>query len=255
MNDHNLDDLITHNDTKNSRNRSFLTIIALLIIVLLVGIILAKTLTENSEISNKDFTSPHANNQTITPPELTLKKSSNTEEKEESSLGIFVEEEMPSPMDEALEKSQETVSIDETNQESDPIVETKKEEPIVVEKPTPVIPRPVVTPKPIVIQKPVSTPTPVVENRASQRNKPAPTPPKERLNGAYYIQVGSYRNTPSSQFLSVIRKSGFTYLITAPNRQGIKKLLIGSYPNRESATYALSKVKDRINKNAYIIQR
>ena len=74
-------------------------------------------------------------------------------------------------------------------------------------------------------------------------------------SGHYFIQVGSFRNTPSKQFLSIIQKSGFNYKITAPAASGIKKLLIGPYTNKSAADNALARVKNHINKSAFVTKR
>ena len=53
MNDHNLDDLIIDNiEPKNRKTKSFLTIIALFIVVLIVAIILTRTLLKTPDNAN-----------------------------------------------------------------------------------------------------------------------------------------------------------------------------------------------------------
>lgn len=70
--------------------------------------------------------------------------------------------------------------------------------------------------------------------------------------GVYYIQVGAFKTSPSQRFLDRIKRSGFNYKITKRSRSGLKKLLIGPYYNRAAAENALLKVKDRINKKAFL---
>ncbi|MDQ7047572.1 MAG: SPOR domain-containing protein [Sulfurovum sp.] len=74
-------------------------------------------------------------------------------------------------------------------------------------------------------------------------------------HGTYFIQVGSFSQVPSSRFLSVIQKSGFQYGISRANAQGIKKLLIGPYSSRASVDAALPRVRDRINKKAFVVKK
>jgi DedD protein len=74
-------------------------------------------------------------------------------------------------------------------------------------------------------------------------------------SGKYFIQVGSFQQTPSKRFLSIIRNSGFKYIISRPNSKGSKKLLIGPYASKSDATQALITVKSRINKSAYVIHK
>jgi len=67
----------------------------------------------------------------------------------------------------------------------------------------------------------------------------------------YYIQVGSFSKEPSGKFLGIIKRSGFTYTIM-PTSHGVKKLLIGPYSSKEAVNSALPKVRDRINKSAFV---
>lgn len=82
--------------------------------------------------------------------------------------------------------------------------------------------------------------------------------PKERpkiSTATYYIQVGSFSQSPSKRFLSVIKKSGFNYTITKATSKGIKKLLIGPYQTRAAVDSALIRVRDHINKRAFVVKK
>jgi len=97
---------------------------------------------------------------------------------------------------------------------------------------------------------------PVIDKKPKRKINITTSSAKDlKATGHYYIQVGSFRQTPSNRFLSVIQKSGFQYKITSPSSSGIKKLLIGPYSNRTEVNNALSRVKDRINKSAFVISR
>lgn len=78
---------------------------------------------------------------------------------------------------------------------------------------------------------------------------------KAAASNGYFIQVGSFTQTPSSHFLSVIKNSGFNYQITAPSSAGTKKLLIGPYATRTEVDTALVRVRDRINKSAFVVKK
>jgi DedD protein len=69
----------------------------------------------------------------------------------------------------------------------------------------------------------------------------------------YYIQVGSFSEKPSTRFTKVITANGFKYIIRNSS-SGNKKLLIGPFNGRSSANSSLSKIKDKINKQAYIVK-
>jgi len=258
MHDHNLDDLIIDNiEPKNRKTKSFLTIVALLIVVLIVAIVLTKILLKTPEdngLKVEDDTTE------MIAPELKLqavpKKVEKT--KDELSLSNIIEQEIkrpataqkkPEPIEKPLpvkkeEKTEEilkeTVTI---TKEYTQIPQAEKKPVKVIEAPKPEkAVTPVVTeiPKPVVVPKKVPQPV---------------TPPKAVAKTTYYIQVGSFSQNPSSRFLSVIKNSGFSYHITKASSKGIKKLLIGPYESRTSVDTALVRVKDRINKSAFVVKK
>ncbi|MDQ7047570.1 MAG: hypothetical protein Q9M39_08080 [Sulfurovum sp.] len=93
MNDHNLDDLIIDNIEPNQhKTRSFLTIVALLIVFLIVGIILAKTYTDEPKNAVLASEEDHAE---LIAPELTLQAPAKVAKvKEETSLSMIIEQEI-----------------------------------------------------------------------------------------------------------------------------------------------------------------
>jgi DedD protein len=107
-------------------------------------------------------------------------------------------------------------------------------------------------PKKVDVPK-VEKPKPVVQ----EVKKPVvQTPAPKNVSGKkYYVQVGSFKNQPSSRFISVIKNNGFKYRIIRSSTDGTKKLLIGPYENRASVNSALIQVKDRINKSAFVVKR
>ena len=109
-----------------------------------------------------------------------------------------------------------------------------------------------IEPKKVEVLK-VKKPKPVVQ----EVKKPVvKTPAPKNVSGKkYYIQVGSFKNQPSSRFISVIKNNGFNYRILRSSTDGTKKLLIGPYENRASVNSALVQVKDRINKSAFVVKR
>jgi len=75
------------------------------------------------------------------------------------------------------------------------------------------------------------------------------------VKNGYFIQVGSFTQTPRARFLSVIKNSGFSYKITPASSTGTKKLLIGPYASRAEVDTALVRVRDRINKSAFVVKK
>ncbi len=273
MNDHNLDDLIIDNiEPSHSKTKSFLTIVALFIVFLIVGIILAKIYTK--ETNNATLTLEEDNSEFIA-PELKLQVPAKVAKvKEETSLSTIIEQEIKAPEVKTPEvkapevKSKEAVPVEKP---ADPIVtqeavETTKEivkttqEPVktttetvqitqeFTQKPQlPEVPKPII--KEAEIPKPIDIPKPVEAVVAPKEI------PKTVTDASYYIQVGSFTQSPSTRFLSVIKNSGFDYTITKPTSKGIKKLLIGPYPNRAAVDTALIQVRDRINKQAFVVKK
>lgn len=248
MNDHNLDDLIIDNIApKNRKTKSFLTIIALFIVVLIVAIILTrillKTPDNNKLVIEEDTTE-------LIAPELKLQeKPQKVEKVEEPSLQSIIEEEVKAPE----VKVEEPVVIPEPKKVVKKDIEIPKPEPIEIPTIEEKIPAPVkVEKKEIpVLEKPV-TKKPVVQKPTV---KPVTKKPTVASTEQYYIQVGSFSKDPSARFLSVIKNSGFSYQITKADTRGTKKLHIGPYKTRADVNVALKKVKDRINKSAFVVKK
>ncbi len=265
MNDHNLDDLIIDDiKPKNGKAKSLLTIIALLIVVFIVAIILTSVILEDPKSDNL---LPEENDTEMISPELTLQsavKAKNT--KEEPKLTEIIEEELNKPI-QAPKITQETVEqakpVKKTEavkeEETKPSThETSKVQITEEFAQTPVKPEvssvpEKVTPAEAVILAP-TTKKVLEKEPVAAKPKEVVSPPKA-TGVQYFIQVGSYRQAPSKRFLSVIKNNGFNYRITAPSPTGTKKLLIGPYPDRASVDVALVRVRDLINKSAFVVKK
>jgi len=252
MNDHNLDDLII--DTiapKSNKTKSVLTIIALFIVILIVAIILTKTLLKSPEnpelIFEENVSESIASELKLQEPSKEVKVA---KPEEDVSLSTIIEEKISAPKeiakpDEKKVIEEETVEMTET-----PVAEPTKETVNVTEEvtsvPNVVAPVEVTKPKPEV-KKPVTKPIvkPVV--------KPSP---KAVTSGKYYVQVSSFKSAhPSQRLLSVIKSSGFTSHVTAADRTGYKKLLIGPYKTRADVDKAKDVIRSRILKSAFVVER
>lgn len=252
MNDHNLDDLIIDTiEPNHSKTKSFLTIVALLIVFLIVGIILAKIYTNES--SNATL-SLEENNSELIAPELTLQAPTKVAKvKEEASLSTIIEQEIKAPEVKQKEvtpvpKPVTPIAVSkpvEIKKETVQITEVSTKKPQVPKVTEPIIKKPE-TPKPVVIPVAPKAVKTVTETKEV---------PKTVSDIIYYIQVGSFTQNPSSRFLSVIKNGGFSYTITKATSKGLKKLLIGPYTTRASVDSALIQVRDRINKKAFIVKK
>lgn len=264
MNDHNLDDLIIDNlEPKNGKAKSLLTIVALLIVVFIVAIILTSVVLDDPKSDNVLI---EENDTEMISPELTLQsaaKAKNT--KEEPKLTDIIEEQLNKPI-QAPKITQKTVekvkpvkkveAVKEVTEPSTP--ETNKVQ--ITEEFAQTPAKPEVSSLP---EKATPAETVIIAPTAKKvlEKEPVATKPKEVVSAPkttgmqYFIQVGSYRQSPSKRFLSVIENNGFHYHITAPSATGTKKLLIGPYPDRTAANHALARVRDLINKSAFVVKR
>jgi len=264
MNDHNLDDLII--DTiapKNNKTKSLLTLVALLIIVLIVGIILSKTLLKSPQNDELSFEEDMSG---MIAPELKLQENTEAAKpKEASALSSvieekYTEEKSETKVPEATEE--ETVTIEENvshmNQE-------KNTQTVEIENST--LDEVKTATKLPETQKPVQKESPKVLTGSKPKIKIKKTESASRKQavkqhtsttssmGSYYVQVGSFRDKPSTRFLSIITNSGFKYHVTNPDRTGYKKLLIGPYKTRAEVDKARNIIRDRIHKSAFVVQK
>lgn len=269
MHDHNLDDLIIGSiEPESNKTKSFLTIIALLIIVMIVAIVLTRILLKTPDNNELAF---EENITEMIAPELKLQETpKEAESKKEPSLSNMIESEITPPAPETKDpvekvEPKETLSFSDTTEEDPeaPAVESKnsvtteetdvavketeedeEEETVQITQEYTHIPKKVEKPvEEIVAPAPIKKP--VIK----------PNVPKTISTQTYYIQVGSFTTNPSARFLSTIKNSGFNYTITDGGANGSKKLLIGPYQDKTSADRALIQVKDRINKSAFTIKK
>ncbi len=278
MNDHNLDDLIIDNiEPKNTKTKSFLTIIALLIVVLIVAIILTKIILKDP---NADKIAFEENNTELVSPELTLQSAAEPKPaKKEPELSNIIENALKTPAPEeevakeTIEITKEVVQAPKQSEEKTEVekeklqqeyaeirkarVEKEKADAIKAEKAKSEAEakKAEMKKEEAKVAKPV--PTQIIEKaKVRPTGKPVNVPTSKPVRTqTYYIQVGSFKQTPSSRFLSIIKSSGFSYKITDPTSSGTKKLLIGPYKDRKSVDTALVRVRDRINKSAFVVKK
>ncbi len=282
MNDHNLDDLIIDNiKPKNSKTKSMLTIVALLIVLFIVAIILTSVVLKDKE-SNPAIL--ETNDTEMVSPELTLQSAAQAKkEKKEPKLNEIIEEELNKPIAapkssvEAVKEPEAVKPVPSAQSTQpvkavEPVKEVKAVAPVEAVK-TVKTPIKVTESKSVEISKefeqaPVNTEVTSVPKKAAEKEQltpapkpsvkkaPAPAKAKPAASGiTYYIQVGSYRGVPSKRFLQVIKNNGFHYKITSPAANGTKKLLIGPYASRSSVDTALIRVRDLINKSAFVVKK
>jgi len=247
MTDHDLGDLILGENQKRdtTKSKGILTIVALLIAILVIAIMMAQMVLDDNDENSSIISSQEEG---IVSSELQLDESIGGEtQSDEDELDDITTRLLDNNSTESNKTSsisnEVKPDIQEVNEESvAPIIATPittKDKPVVdVPKPKPVVKKP----------KPKPAPKPKPKPKAEPKPKKSEPQKSHISKGSYYIQVGSFTKKPSSRFLSVIKNSGFSYKL---HNSG--KLLIGSYSSREMANRDLSRVKDRINKGAFII--
>jgi len=272
MNDHNLEDLIVEEiQPKKTTGKNILTIFALLIIILFVAIFFMRTLLGISPSSDEEISSTiESNISNIVDDDIIFSKtvSPDNPNKANSNLSDIVNDEPTEPKAPQETNNTESHSIEDVAVSED--INVKEEEPLVKdeeesteEASIPIIPIPVIKDKEKVekVEKVISKVAQKTKQASTQiqshktvYKRPTQTH-KTHKKTHYYIQVGSYRKHPSTEFLSIIRKTGFRYKVTPTDKRGIRQLLIGSYSTRNSADNALKQVRDRINKKAFVVKR
>jgi len=237
MNNHNLDDLIIGDEhlRKNNKTKGVLTILALLIIVLIIAIVLTKVILKEPKI---DAVVIDDSTQMIS-PDLKLQSTSN------------------SKVEDNKKSSDSTEDTIETITQKEDIQEQQLQKPVVVPESKPKrmqkqmheVNKPTV--KKVIITDEFEQIKPVSKPRVAANPKPVQKPKiTQNISQKYYIQVGSYSQEPSGNYLRIIKNSGFNY--TVISSAGRKKLLVGPYNSRSAVDSALPTVRDRINKGAFV---
>jgi cell division protein FtsN len=270
MNDHNLDDLIIDTPSKKGgKAKGLLTIIALFIVVLIVAIILTKIILKDP---NADHAALVEDNTEMISPELTLQDTPEESKEDETALSEMIESEMKAPEEKRKaqeETKPETVAEETVVIEEEKVAEKPKPTPVApakpaeekkpaapkTEKPTEKeivkIPAAAAAPKPAAKPKPVTKPEPVTKPKPVSKSKPKPAAGR----GNFYIQVGSFSKMPSSdsRLISALRKQGYRYRIMKMNN--MHKVMVGPYKSRPEVDRAIVRVKDLINKSAFVVKK
>ena len=274
MNDHNLDDLIIDGvEPKNKKTKTFLTIAALLITILIAAIVLTKIILKDPDNKQDMLIDDDTVLIGSDSPELTLQdKSEEKQAQKETELSTITESEpkaptaIPEVLKEELGNTEESIkttkqvikNIEDAIKNAEKTTKIEKE----IKKEEAV--KEIIDPKPenkqvkTNVKKDARSINIEVADRANERPSGRPVNvPNEQSNSAkeYYIQVGLFTKQPSVHFLDVIKNSGFDYIITPKTSSGAKKLLIGPYKNRKSVDTALIKVRDRIHKSAFVVKK
>ena len=221
MNDHNLDDLIIGEpEPGNSGSKTLLSVVALAIVVLIVGLILWALLFGSSDQETPPEFSP-SHNQT-------------------------------QPLDPAL------TPLEPSNSDMPPLTPTPTETPATPTTPAPK-PKPKPKPKPEPVPVPVPVPIPdTTPTQPATPAQTTPSVPaggqliKTADQPIYYIQVGAFKRAPNPKFMQKLKDAGFTF-ITKTTR-GIRRVRVGPYDSYNEAKAALPVIKQKIGVDGLIVK-
>jgi len=269
--DNTLDDLIlTEPEPEKAKSKGLLALLALVILLIIVGAILAKMIfseptSKDAKLKDEQKVEVTANddkkgikgaNSDLAPlntdPDLAPLSEGDTQ-MPASVDTVDIDEEKPTNANKKV-KATKTLNGDSTKialEEEDlgvaPVVNastkkiTKKESDIEDD---------VEVDKVVVKEKPIKTHK-KEEKRVEQRSKP-----KKRLiggRGNVYIQVGSFVKGPEQSFINKIRRAGFKFRIKSQN--GYRRVYVGPFESRKEAQKYLGLVRSKINPEAFIVSR
>ncbi len=241
MNDHHLDDLIISDpEPGGGRSKNVLTLVALLLIIVIVGILLAKMI----------FSGPETIEETA-PTEITgvvAPKNGGAAAPKKAHPVESVPDDLKPISDESLPKSAELK----------PIAPPRP-------KPTPSRPRPSrKSPMKIETKPAPKTPAPKVKSKPERHPKPKPNParlfkknptPQSSASSrkTYYIQVGSFKRMPNQKFLDKIKAAGYEPILVKTGN--MIKVRIGSYGSYGEAKAKLPEVKEKIGIDGFVVRK
>jgi len=263
-NDNTLDDLIlTEPEPEKTKSRGLLALLALVILLIIVGAILAKMIFSDPDepTKAKDDTKVEVAsdiNPDIDKIDANTKDSNSKDSNMSSDLAPITADPDLAPLnDNAIAANVDTVDVDENknakdknakgsenlkgdsskvaNEEEDlgvaPVgkaATAKKEEDV---------------PKRVVVKE-----KPAKEARVRERT----TTRRQSIGGRgnVYIQVGSFTKGPERSFIRKITRAGFKYRIKTQN--GYRRVYVGPFESRKEAAKYLGRVRSEINPQAFI---
>ncbi len=125
---------------------------------------------------------------------------------------------------------------------------------VVIEEEEVVIEKPKVKPAPAPV-KAIVKQKPVVQKKATA--KPKASFIKNVAHGKHYVQVGSFsKYAPNKTFLNKITNGGYSYTYhkVVINGKTLNKVIIGPFNTKAEAKKALSTIRKRVEKGAFILK-
>jgi len=236
MNDHHLDDLIIGDpEPASGKSKGLLTIIALLIVILIVGLILWALIFGSSDDA-------------ATQPE-TPAQSTSTHSLDPSLIPLDAsgqEQKRPTP----------SAPVTKTKPTPTTVKTPKKPAPKPASKPTVTPPAPITKPAPPKTTKPATTPAKTQAAPKEQTSTPAPKEGTVLIKNAnktiYYIQVGAFKRDPSPKFMKKLKENGFTFITKKTNN--MRRVRVGPYDSYDEAKAALPDIKAKLGIDGLIVK-
>ncbi len=223
MNDHHLDDLIIGDpEPASGKSKTLLTIIALLIVILIIGLILWALLfnSSDSQAGNKAATTQQT--KPLAPDLIPLDKNNKelTVEKQEKQSDIQKQQTQtaktaPKPKPKPAQNKVETKPTPKPAQQ---ITKTEQK-----------------TPEPA--QKTETKKTQIIKNAGKT---------------IYYVQVGAFKRDPSPKFIQKLKDNGFTFITKIS--KGIRRVRVGPYDSYQEAKNALPQIKTKLGVDGLIVK-
>ena len=245
-----LDDLIlTNPEPEKGKSKGLLALLALIILLIIVGAILAKMIFSSSDNIKSDANSTK---------EATVKTIiDNNNDSNNASANLDIKDPDLAPLDD-LNDTMDSASV-ESEQLDGGIVEegtpsknkektqsnakanNKAQKNSAVEEPDV---------QGVVEEKQKSNSVAKEEHKAKPKPKPQHTKKVYGGHGSIYIQVGSFVKGPESSFIEKIRRAGFKFRIK--EQGGKRRVYVGPFKSREEAKSLLNIVRSKINPDAFI---
>jgi len=253
-----LDDLIlTEKEPENKNSKSMLGILALVVILLIAGAVLAKmifdgdanTTKANTEVVAKDVASSSTATASENAAENNMAANNNSDV-----ASINSEDPDLAPLDNnenGVPSNVDTVSIDDAKNAAKKVVHKTVKK--VEDKTKDIADDLNVAPVQEVNSNSVEH---KVQKKVVHHTKPKVVHHKVAKKHIYggsgnvYIQVGSFAVGPQESFINKIRRAGFHYRIKTIN--GLRKVYVGPFESRSQAANILGVVKSRISSQAFI---
>ena len=233
MNEHNLDDLIIGDPAPaGKKSKSFLAMIALVVIVLLGGILLSKMILGTSD---EKVTVADQNQTEFVSPELI--PLDGNRKKRDNDLKPIGKETLPS----ASKVKKQTVKK-QTAKKQTAKKQTKQREAT----------RKVTQKKPVTQTKPQTI---APKKSAPKRVKKQPKASTLFAEGkpVYYIQIGAFNRAPNPKFLNKIESAGLKYVIN--KNEKTRRVRVGPYGSYAEAKAALSDVNSSIGIMGFVVKQ